>query len=125
MKELKDADNYKQVLDKALEDIQQELLLLVDNKKFLVYIHSVTCNNNEIDINWSTPHKDDEINKDELFVHVQNAITAQIKEGIKCQQSPTQYSSILSTMTNIFVKYSPFLVLIISIAALIGFALNS
>lgn len=72
--------DYRQVLDDALKDVLQELVILYENKHYIVYIHDVTYNkdNITININWSTPHDEHEIDRDILFGEVQKAIIAQL-----------------------------------------------
>ena len=97
--------NYRDVLDEALKDIKQELVVLVDGEPFIAYIHDLTYNEGRVHIDWSTPHSEEEIMKDELFKHVQAAIQAQIKEGKECQ-SNNLFSRISSFLRNTFVKSS-------------------
>ncbi|AUE22557.1 head vertex assembly chaperone [Aeromonas phage Ah1] len=85
--------NYRDVLEDALKAVKQELVILVDGNPFIVYIHDLTYINGQVHIDWSTPHSEEEIMKDELFKHVQAAIQAQIKEGSECQSNNLSHES--------------------------------
>ncbi|BES53243.1 hypothetical protein [Aeromonas phage phiWae14] len=97
--------NYRDVLDEALKDIKQELVILVDGKPFIAYIHDVSFVNGQVYMDWSTPHTEKEIMKDELFKHVKAALQAQITEGNECQ-SNNLFSRISSFLRNTFGKSS-------------------
>ncbi|AAQ17669.1 gp40 head vertex assembly chaperone [Aeromonas phage Aeh1] len=97
--------NYRDVLEEALKDVKQELVILVDGEPFLAYIHELTYKDGQVHIDWSTPHSEEEIMKDELFKHVQAAIQAQITEGKECQ-SNNLFSRISLFLRNTFAKSS-------------------
>lgn len=98
--------NYRNVIDDALKDVKQELVILVDGVHYLTYIHSVYYDTNgKIILDWSTPHDETEIERAVLLKHVESAIHAQIKEGIECQ-SKSLSSRICLFMKNIFGKFT-------------------
>ncbi|QPB12321.1 hypothetical protein [Providencia phage PSTCR6] len=71
---------YKQSLDiikEAVKDVLQEILIIIDDKPHLVYIHSMDIKDGKIDFSYSTLS---ELPKDELIPHIQNAIIQQIEE---------------------------------------------
>lgn len=71
-----DENTYKEVLSNALKDVLQELLIRDGDDQYLVYIHDIQYRNNQVIIDWTTPH--DDVDKDKLFLLVQNAVKAQI-----------------------------------------------
>lgn len=98
--------NYRNVLDDALKDVKQELVILIDGAYYLTYIHGIDYDSNgRIILDWSTPHDETEIERAVLLKHVESAINAQIKEGIECQ-SKNLSSRIYSFMKNIFGKFT-------------------
>ena len=97
--------SYKDVLEDALRGVKQELMILVDGKPFITYIHDLQVVDNKIHIDWSTPHDETEIDRDELFHCVQQAINVQLTEGLQCQTKSAKPSSRTSSiMKSIFGK---------------------
>ncbi|MGL6229348.1 MAG: hypothetical protein ACRC3J_09105 [Culicoidibacterales bacterium] len=105
---------YKQILQDALADVKQELLIIIDGNEYLVYIQGIVYTESGISVDWSTPH--DDISRDVLFEHVKSAIEIQLKELI-CQQQQKQSYQILSRIRHISGKYIHLLIPIILTAA--------
>lgn len=103
--------NYREVLDDALKDIKQELVIVIDNDYYLVYIHNISFNNNEVYIDWSTPHEESEISRDLLFNHVSNAIKVQLMENTKNTEltKPNIFTKTKTWFINLCIKLNQFI----------------
>lgn len=96
---------YKNIIDEALKNVKQELIILIDDIPYLIYIHEIYIKEDgKHEIDWSTPHDNTEIDRDILFSHVVDAINAQFKEFNECQ-SKKPFSRIYLLMKNIFDKF--------------------
>ena len=101
---------YNKLLQEALADVKQEILIIDNNNEYLVYIQDIKMTEAGLSIDWSTPH--DDVDREMLFQHIKNAIEIQLRELV-CQQPQKQSYRILSAIRHISVKYTHLLILII------------
>lgn len=80
---LDDIGNDQEIYEKSLNVIQesmksviQELLILIDNKPHLVYIHSIDIKNGKVEYDYSTLS---DLPKDILEPHIEKCIKPQIE----------------------------------------------
>jgi len=93
---------YREVLDDALKDVLQEMVIMIDNNHFIVYIHDISYNGTDISINWSTPHDETEISRQVLFDHLKEAVKIQLKELM--ERTPIKNTSLFNRIKEKIMK---------------------